>query len=75
MVAEGKPVGMVITVGGDGTILRVVPSIAPLGIPLMGINLGRIGFMTEFEEEEALEGVPGVLAGTGWVEERAMLLY
>jgi len=68
-----RDASVVITVGGDGTILRVVPSIAPLGIPLMGINLGRIGFMTEFEEEEALEGVPGVLAGTGWVEERAML--
>lgn len=36
-----------ITLGGDGTILRATPYIAPLGIPLLGINLGRLGFLTE----------------------------
>lgn len=63
----------IVTVGGDGTILRVVRAVAPLGIPLAGVNLGRIGFMTEFEESEAYEGVPQLLAGSGWTEERAML--
>ena len=65
--------GAIVTVGGDGTILRVVRLVAPLGIPVMGVNLGRVGFMTEFEEDEALEGVPKLLEGSGWVEERAML--
>ena len=75
---EGEPdcvqdTGVIVTVGGDGTILRVVRIVAPLKIPLTGVNLGRIGFMTEFEEEEALEGVPQLLAGSGWMEERVML--
>jgi len=64
---------VVVTVGGDGTILRVVRIVAPLGIPLVGVNLGRVGFMTEFQADEALEGIRRLLQGEGWVEERAML--
>ena len=65
--------GVIVTVGGDGTILRVVHAVAPLGIPLIGVNLGRIGFMTEFQADEAREGIARLLEGGGRVEERAML--
>jgi len=70
---EARNTGFIVTVGGDGTILRAVRLAAPHGIPLLGINLGRLGFMTELKAEEALDRVPEFLEGAGRVEERAML--
>lgn len=65
---------VLITVGGDGTILRVARAAAPYGVPILGINLGRIGFMTELQAHEALAGVAWYLYGEmAWIEERAML--
>ena len=63
----------VITVGGDGTILRAAHWAIPHNVPLLGINMGHLGFMTELKAEEALEQVPGLLAGEGWTEERTLL--
>jgi NAD+ kinase len=63
----------VVTLGGDGTILRAVHVAAPLGVPMLGVNLGRIGFMTELPPDEALERVPHYLNGKAWVEERMMV--
>jgi NAD+ kinase len=69
-----EPPGVVITVGGDGTILRAVQFAAPLGAPILGVNFGKVGFMTEIEPADALEMVPKYLEpGFGWVQERAML--
>ena len=42
----------VITIGGDGTILRIAPEISKRSIPVLGINLGRVGFMAELETDE-----------------------
>ena len=42
----------VITIGGDGTILRIAPEISKKSIPVLGINLGRMGFMAELETDE-----------------------
>jgi NAD+ kinase len=67
-------VELVVTVGGDGTILRAARFAAPLGVPLLGVNLGRLGFLTEVEGSDALEGVPYYLqAGYALVQERNML--
>ena len=49
---------LVITVGGDGTILRAAQAAAPNGIPMVGINMGRLGFMTELQVDEALTKLP-----------------
>ena len=65
--------GLVITVGGDGTILRTVQLTAPSGIPVVGINMGRLGFMTEIQVHEALEKLPMYLNGDCRLEERNML--
>jgi len=69
--------GLIITVGGDGTILRAVQAAAPNGIPMVGINMGRLGFMTELQVDEALTKLPGYIeAETGGgmrVEERNMV--
>lgn len=64
---------LLITLGGDGTILRAARMAAPLGIPLLGLNLGRVGFLTECEPEHWVEVVERILANEGSVEERMML--
>ena len=71
---DGHPgVDLLITVGGDGTILRAVRIAAPHGIPILGINMGRVGFMTELRAEDALGSVKHYLGDDVRVEERAML--
>jgi len=64
---------LLITVGGDGTILRAVQVVIPGNTPITGINLGKLGFMTEFDAGEALAKLPRLLDGKGWIDERAML--
>ena len=62
-----------VTIGGDGTILRTVRLAAPLGIPIVGVNLGRVGFMAELTAEEAAQRINSFASGEGWMEERTML--
>lgn len=64
---------LLITLGGDGTILRAAPLAAPLGIPMLGLNLGRVGFLTECEPEHWPMVLERLLAGEGSIEERMML--
>ena len=70
---QAENTGLVITVGGDGTILRAARVTAPNNIPVVGINMGRLGFMTELQVHEALEKLPAYLNGGCRVEERYML--
>jgi NAD+ kinase len=64
---------LVITAGGDGTILRAARVTAPYGIPMVGINMGRLGFMTELQVYEALEKIPIYVDGSCRVEEHNMI--
>ena len=64
---------MIITAGGDGTILQTVRAAAPHHVPILGINMGRVGFMTELTVEDAIGKIPSYLAGNARVEERMML--
>ncbi|MCJ7764132.1 MAG: NAD(+)/NADH kinase [Dehalococcoidales bacterium] len=64
---------LILTIGGDGTILRAAQAVAPHSVPIIGINLGRLGFLTELAPDEAIEKLPALLAGGGWLDERAML--
>jgi NAD+ kinase len=64
---------VIITAGGDGTILRAARAAAPHSIPILGINMGRVGFMTELTKGEALGKVPAYLDGGQRTEERMML--
>ncbi len=59
--------------GGDGSLLRAARLAAPSGTLLVGINLGRLGFLAEIEPREVLERVALVAGGQFWVEERIML--
>jgi len=63
----------IVCLGGDGTILRAARIASPAGVPIVGVNLGRVGFMTEITASGALSRVPAFIEGEGWVEERSML--
>lgn len=64
---------LIVTIGGDGTILRGVHVAAPLGIPVLGVNMGRVGFMSEIDADDALAGLGWYLEGNARTESRAML--
>ena len=64
---------LIVVAGGDGTILRAVRVIAEYGIPLVGINMGRVGFMAELKVDEAIAKLPEYLNGDVRVEKRMML--
>ena len=71
--AELAPTAL-ITVGGDGTLLRAARMAAEADVPLLGVNLGRLGFLTEIEAADALELVPEYLeGGFTWTDERRMV--
>ena len=62
-----------ITVGGDGTILRIAKYCAENDIPIAGLNLGFVGFLTEEEPEKAEELVDALLNGNYEVEKRSLV--
>ena len=64
---------LILSIGGDGTILRVARIVASSSVPILGINLGRLGFITEIDGEEVFSHLPSLLKGKGWIEGRAML--
>ena len=70
-----KDTQLIITLGGDGTILRVARSISSFEIPILGINLGRVGFMTEIPYSDSLEILAEVLKDVNKfrIEKRLML--
>jgi len=64
---------LMLTVGGDGTILRAAQVALLSQTPITGINLGKLGFMTELSADEALAKLPALLSGQGWIDERDMI--
>ncbi len=67
------PLDLTIALGGDGTMLRAGHLCAPLGIPILGINMGRLGFLTEVQQDGWESAIDRVVAGDYWLEERMML--
>jgi NAD+ kinase len=64
---------LLITVGGDGTILRAIQVTMTGTVPILSVNLGKLGFLTELSAEESLRKLPGILEKGGYIDERAML--
>ena len=64
---------LILSIGGDGAILRAARVALEYGTPILGINMGTLGFMTELSAEEAREMMPSLLSQSGWLEERAVL--
>jgi NAD+ kinase len=64
---------LVLVLGGDGTILRAAEAARPSGTPLMGINLGHVGFLAEAEVDDLRAALDAVVEGSYDVEERMAL--
>jgi len=64
---------LILTAGGDGTILRAAQVVLKKDIPILGINMGTLGFMTEIQAAEAISKLPELLNGNGWLDERSLL--
>lgn len=71
--AQVKGTDLVLSVGGDGTILRAAQVVVPGKTPIVGVNLGNLGFMTELKVDEVQDKLTGILSGDGWIDERSML--
>jgi NAD+ kinase len=79
-IAAGRPsnesirrADFAIALGGDGTMLRVAREVAPRGIPLLGVNLGTLGFLSGVEAGDLKRRLDAVISGRFMVEERSML--
>ncbi len=68
-----KKTDLVITAGGDGTLLSIARSVSPRGIPILGVNMGSMGFLTELQPDELLPNLDKIVAGDYRIEERSTL--
>ena len=69
----GETIDLAVVVGGDGTMLHVARSLASYALPMIGINLGRLGFLTDLSADRMHEGLDELLRGEFTVDERIML--
>lgn len=70
----GKDIELGIVVGGDGTLLNVARDLAPHRVPIIGVNLGRLGFLTDIQADTMTTEIGKILDGDYQTESR-MLLY
>jgi NAD+ kinase len=64
---------LLIIAGGDGSVLRAGHLCAPLGVPILGVNLGRLGFLIQIDRKEWREYFDKLWNGDAWIENRMML--
>jgi len=69
----GRKVDLLLVIGGDGTLLSVSKSAAKSRIPILGVNLGSLGFLTELSLEELYKYLERALAGDVTLDKRMML--
>lgn len=71
---ELEDAALLVTIGGDGTLLRAARLAVERGVPIIGINTGRLGFLTEFDEDDqAIDELPDLLERGLVIEERIAL--
>jgi NAD+ kinase len=64
---------LAVSLGGDGTMLRTVDLVSPAGVPVMGVNLGQLGYLTTVEPDGLLDALTRFLAGAYQIESRMTL--
>ena len=69
----GEGADLAVSLGGDGTVLRTVELVAPWGVPVLGVNLGRLGYLTEVEPGGLPTALDRFWAGDHELEERMTL--
>jgi NAD+ kinase len=68
-----RPLNFVVVLGGDGTLLSAARSMAKAGVPVLGVNLGSLGFLTEVRLEDLYPTLQGIEEGRANVETRSMV--
>jgi NAD+ kinase len=71
--SDRERLDLAIVIGGDGTMLRVARSLAPWDTPLVGVNMGRLGFLTDIPLTEMFEDIGRILDGEYKTEQRMLL--
>jgi len=69
----GEAVDLAIVLGGDGTMLNIVCALAPHQVPLVGVNQGRLGFLTDISLDNMLPTIASMLEGNFVTEQRMLL--
>lgn len=69
-VGTSEPIEAAIVLGGDGTMLHAAQLTHGTGIPLLGVNMGRVGFLAEFERDDAVEAANRLARGEYTIEHR-----
>jgi NAD+ kinase len=64
---------ILLSLGGDGTFLGALRAAAPLGVPVLGVNLGRVGYLTEVDGRQLPEALDALAAGAYAIQERFAL--
>ena len=72
-LSVAETIDLAVVVGGDGTMLHVARGLASYALPMIGINLGRLGFLTDLSADRMHEGLDELLRGEFTVDERIML--
>ncbi|MFZ6002677.1 MAG: NAD(+)/NADH kinase [Actinomycetota bacterium] len=69
----GPGLDLAVSLGGDGTMLRTVDLVAGSGVPILGVNVGQMGYLTDVDPADTLSALERFLAGEGLIEERMLL--
>ena len=69
----GKRVDLAVVIGGDGTMLAAARNLVRHHVPLVGVNQGRVGFMTDIAHQDMQSAIGAILEGKGSIEERTLL--
>jgi NAD+ kinase len=69
----GGQFDLLVAFGGDGTMLRAGRMCAAADLPLLGVNMGRFGFLTEVQRDQWKAIIPDLLAGRFWLEQRMLI--
>lgn len=72
-LSEASSLDAAVVAGGDGTLLRTLRELPERSLPLLGINMGRVGFLSELTLDELHEALPIFVRGEAYVEERLLL--
>jgi len=64
---------LALVLGGDGSTLRTARIVAPYDVPIVGLNMGRLGFLSELTPKDWRVKLPSILQGEFWIEKRMML--
>jgi NAD+ kinase len=69
----GRRADLAIVIGGDGTMLNIARTLAPFDVPLVGVNMGRLGFLTDVSVDTLFDTIGAMLDGAHVVEPRMLL--